>query len=161
MGDFIAGSELLKPNNLLVDFEGKGHYGTPELIWKNPVGPSAIKFLNSDRLGKKYENDLFVGCVNLGIIFHFGLNEDRTKLKLSGMLEDKIADDNQELQNVTFARGLGRVTDIEVGPDGYMYVLSNYMHKGSNIQDRSSKPLTHNDIPLILQEVSELFIWEV
>ena len=36
------------------------------------------KFLNSDRLGKKYENDLFVGCVNLGIIFHFGLNEDRT-----------------------------------------------------------------------------------
>ena len=74
------------------------------------------------------------------------------------MLEDKIADYNQELQNVTFARGLGRVTDIEVGPDGYMYVLSNYMHKADNLQDRSSKPLTHNDIPLILQEISELHL---
>lgn len=81
-GDFIAGNELLNPNNLLVDFEGKGHYGTPEFIWKNTVGPSAIKFLNSDRLGKKYENDLFVGCVNLGMIFHFDLNKDRTKLRL-------------------------------------------------------------------------------
>ena len=32
-------------------------------------------------------------------------------------------------QDVTFSKGLGKVTDIEVGPDGYMYVLSLYMNK--------------------------------
>ncbi len=128
-GDFIAGNKLLNPNDLLVNFDGKGHYGAPEFIWKNPVGPSAIKFLNSVRLGKEYKNDLFVG--GPGIMFHFDLNKDRTKLKLSGKLKDKIADDNEELQGTIFARRLGRITDIEVGPDGYLYILSSYMHKAA------------------------------
>ena len=29
-------------------------------------------------LGNEYENDLFVGCIGLGMIFHFDLNNDRT-----------------------------------------------------------------------------------
>jgi len=126
-GDYIAGAKLLKPDNYLANFGGKGHYRSPEFIWKNPVGPSAIKFLSSDKLGKIYENDMFVGCVNLGVIFHFDLSEDRTKLKLAGVLEDKIADNEDELEDVIFARGFGSITDIDVGPDGYMYVLSSYM----------------------------------
>jgi glucose/arabinose dehydrogenase len=129
--DFTKGDELLKPNNLLVDFKGKGYYGIPQFVWKTTVGPTAIKFLNSDRLGKMYQNDLFVGCVNLGVIFHFDLNKDRTKLKLSGNLRDLVADNNEELQDIIFASGLGRITDIEVGPDGYMYVLSAYKDKAT------------------------------
>ena len=130
-GDYIAGAKLLKPDNYLANFGGKGHYRSPEFIWKNPVGPSAIKFLSSDKLGKIYENDMFVGCVNLGVIFHFDLSEDRTKLKLAGVLEDKIADNEDELEDVIFARGFGSITDIDVGPDGYMYVLSSYMDKAA------------------------------
>ena len=128
-GDYAAGKELSEPDDLLVDFEGKGNYRSPEFIWKIPVGPSAIKFLDSDTLGKNYENDLFVGCTNLGTIFHFDLNENRTKLNLHNVLADKIANNNDELNDVIFARGLGEITDIDVGPDGYMYALSNYMDK--------------------------------
>jgi len=45
-----------------------------------PVGPTALVFLNSDRLGAQYKNDLFVGDINNGNIYHFKLSEDRTKL---------------------------------------------------------------------------------
>jgi aldose sugar dehydrogenase len=130
-GDFIPGNELLKPNNLLVDFEGKGHYSTPEFIWKDTIGPTGIKFLNSDRLGNMYKNDLFVGCVSLGVIFHYDLNKDRTKLKLNGTIKDTIANNSEELKDIVFAAGLGRIADIEVGPDGYMYVLSGYQDKAT------------------------------
>jgi aldose sugar dehydrogenase len=130
--DFSRGDELLNPTNQLVDFNGKGYYGTPQFVWKHTVGPTAIKFLTSDRLGKKYQNDLFVGCVNLGVIFHFDLNKDRTKLILNGTLKDRVADNNnEELQDIIFASGLGRITDIEIGPDGYMYVLSAYEDKAT------------------------------
>ena len=126
--DFVAGDKLQYPKDG-ANFGGKGKYSNPEFIWKETVGATAIKFLNSDKLGKNYKNDLFVGSFKSGTIFHFDLNKDRTRLKLDGVLKDRIADNREELENVTFSGGLGGITDIKVGPDGYMYVLSNYMNK--------------------------------
>jgi glucose/arabinose dehydrogenase len=37
---------------------------------------------------------------------------------------DKIADNIDEREQAVFAHGFGGITDIEVGPDGYLYVLS-------------------------------------
>jgi aldose sugar dehydrogenase len=128
--DLVAGDKLLYPKNL-VDFGGKGKYSAPEFITKDAIGLTAIKLLNSDKLGKKYENDLFVGSYSLGTIFHFDLKKDRTGLKLNGLLKDKIVDNLQEMQNITFSKGLGKITDIKVGPDGYMYALSKYMNKAT------------------------------
>jgi aldose sugar dehydrogenase len=34
----------------IVDFEGKGKYSDPEFAWINTVGPTALTFLNSDKL---------------------------------------------------------------------------------------------------------------
>lgn len=127
--DLVAGSKFLYPKNL-VDFGGKGKYSLPEFISKDAIGLTAIKFLNSDKLGEKYENDLFVGALT-GAIFHFELNKDRTGLKLDGLLKDKIADNIEEMQDITFFKDLGLITDIKVGPDGYMYVLSTYMNKAT------------------------------
>ena len=44
----------------LVSFGGKGKYSPPELTWKNRVGLTALKFLDSERLGVEYKNDIFV-----------------------------------------------------------------------------------------------------
>jgi aldose sugar dehydrogenase len=126
----IAGEQIISPKDI-VDFGGNGNYSMPEFIWKESVGPTAIKFLSSDKLGKNYENDLFVGSVHLGSIFHFDLNNDRTNFELDGPLKDKISNTTEELQSIVFSKGLGAVTDIEVGPDGYMYVLSNYKSKAT------------------------------
>lgn len=57
---------LLVPENLL-DFGGESNYSLPELTWADTIGPTAIKFFKSDKLGKQYENDMFVGDIRLEI----------------------------------------------------------------------------------------------
>jgi glucose/arabinose dehydrogenase len=112
--------------NTLVDFDGQGKYSDPEFTWASSVGPTALKFLNSDKLGKEYENDMFVSDFHNGIIYHFDLTKNRTVLELDGVLEDKVANSHDELKSTVFGRGFGGITDIEVGPDGYLYFLSVY-----------------------------------
>jgi len=104
----------------LVDFAGNGKYSDPELDLGSHIAPTAITFLHSDRLGKRYENQMFVGTTG-GTIFNFQLNEDRTGLVLTGPLEDKISEDTDDLEDVTFAEVFETITDLEVGPDGYLY----------------------------------------
>ncbi|HET6800445.1 MAG TPA: PQQ-dependent sugar dehydrogenase, partial [Nitrososphaeraceae archaeon] len=113
----------LHPENGLVDFGGKGKYSPPEFTWRESLGPTAIKFLNSDRLGKQYENDIFVGDISKGNLYHFDLNKDRTELVLEGPLTDKVADKDEENEEIIFGQGFGAITDIEVGPDGYLYIV--------------------------------------
>lgn len=107
----------------LVDFDGRGEYRDPEFTWNTTVGPTAIKFYNSTQLGEEYQNDIFVSDVNNGRIYHFDLNEDRTGLILDGELADKVADGEDELTGVVFGTGFRSITDIEVGPDGNLYLL--------------------------------------
>jgi aldose sugar dehydrogenase len=109
----------------LVDFGGKGKYNSPEFVWLNTTGPTAIKFLNSDKLGKQYQNDMFVADYHGGNIYHFKLNQNRTGLVLNGTLADKVANNAQELEDIKFAEGMGAITDLQVSPyDGYLYVVS-------------------------------------
>jgi glucose/arabinose dehydrogenase len=108
----------------LVDFDGKGKYSDPEFEWMVPIGVTAIKFLNSDKLGETYENDLFVSDVNNGNIYRFELNENRTELALNGSLADKVADNILEREEAVFASGFTGITDMQTGPDGYLYVVS-------------------------------------
>ena len=113
------------PANDLVDFEGKGMYSEPELDWQEEVGPTAITFLNSDKLGTQYENDLFVGTAhNNGNIYYFDLSDDRTELMLDGPLSDNVAENKGALEDITFGGDFGIITDLEIGPDGYLYVVS-------------------------------------
>jgi aldose sugar dehydrogenase len=114
------------PEDDLVSFGGKGKYSDPEFEWTFTLGPTAVKFLNSDKLGIEYVNDMFVTDVVTGRIYHFDLNEDRTELILSGLLADKVAETRDTgIENILFAEGFGGVTDLEVGPDdGYLYVVS-------------------------------------
>jgi glucose/arabinose dehydrogenase len=107
----------------LEDFNGAGVYRDPEFVWQTPVGVTALKFFNSTKLGEPYENDMFVGDINGGTLYHFDLNQNRTGLALNGALADKVADNESELASVIFGTGFGGITDIEVGPDGYLYLL--------------------------------------
>jgi glucose/arabinose dehydrogenase len=120
-GPFITNSQ---EKGIVVDFNGQGRYSDPEFTWAFTVGPTAIKFLNSDKLGKEYENDMFVGDFEYGNIYHFDLTKNRTALELDGVLEDKVVDSLPELKTTLFGQGFGAITDLEVGPDGNLYVLS-------------------------------------
>jgi aldose sugar dehydrogenase len=114
----------INPRSDLVDFNGRGKYSPPEFIWKYTVGPTALKFFNSDKYGKEYENDLFVGSSHGRSVYHFDLDHNREELSLDGGLMDRIADDRGELQRATFGEGFDFITDMDIGPDGYLYILS-------------------------------------
>ena len=105
----------------LVDFDGGGKYSEPEFIGKNTVGPTGIKFFNSDKMGSEFRNSVFVGDIHNRNIYHFDLSNDRTALLLKGTLADRIANSSVEVEQKIFAKGLGGITDLEVGPDGYIY----------------------------------------
>ena len=112
--------------NKLVTFEGKGKYSEPKLVWGRTAGLTSLIFLNSDKLGTQYRNDMFVGDVHNGRIYHFKLNDDRTDLVLPNSLESKLLTSLYAtgVDKILFGQGFGGITDLTVGPDGYLYVLS-------------------------------------
>ncbi len=110
----------------LVQFNGS-KYSDPEFSWYMPIGVTDIEFFNSDKLGDKYENNIFVGDINNGNLYFFELNKNRNGLKLgdsSASLDDLVADNNDEAYEVTFGTGFARISDVETGPDGLLYILS-------------------------------------
>ena len=109
---------------LLEDFEGKGRYSDPELVWRDPVGLTSLIFLDSNKLGDNYLNDLFVGDVHRGNLYHFELSEDRTQLVPRDSTNGKVVEDGDAIDDLRFGGNFGGITDLEVGPDGYLYVVS-------------------------------------
>jgi glucose/arabinose dehydrogenase len=115
----------LHPDNL-VYFGGKGKYYPPQFTWFKKVVPTGITFLDSNKLGSIYRNDMFVADDLNGNIYYFKLNPQRTGLVLPpGPLEDGVANSNESLDQIIFGKGFGGITDIKVSPyDGYLYVLA-------------------------------------
>ena len=107
----------------LVDFDGMGEYSDPEFSWQGGTVPTAILFFHSYKLGSDFENDIFIGTAT-GNLHHFDLQDGRNELALEGDLEDEVADDFEEGQSTIVASELGIITDLDVGPDGYLYGTS-------------------------------------
>lgn len=107
------------------------YYSDPKFSWFKPIGVTDLEFYNSSRLGNKFSNNIFVGGINAGDLYFFKIDDNRTGIRIdpsmSGHtdLTDSIADPQDDLSPALFARGFsGRITDIETGPDGYVYVLT-------------------------------------
>jgi len=120
----------ISSENELVYF-GKGKYSDPKFVWVTTIGPTALKFLNSDKLGKEYANNMFTGDINNGLLYRFTLNEARDNILINDtyvgnveVLVDNQVDETTENQPLIFGQGFGGITDLQVGPDGYLYVLS-------------------------------------
>ena len=114
----------------LVNYDGS-KYNDPVFSWKAPIGITDIEFFNSSRLGAKYENNVFVGDINNGNLYFFKVNQERDGLQLNSSigLADLVADpvgDNPLGEASPFIIGekFGRITDIETGPDGNLYLLT-------------------------------------
>ena len=126
-------SDLEDTLGTIIDFDAIKNYSEPEFTWNHSVGVTSIKFFNSDKLGKKYENGMFVGTYK-GDIYYFDMDKERNGLLLKGQLKDKVANNDHELRQAMFSQGLSSgigVTDLEIGPDGYLYVLSYSTYGGA------------------------------
>ena len=112
------------------------HYSDPEFSWRLPVGVTDIEFLKSSKLGKDLENNIFVGDINNGNLYLFKVNSNRSGIDVHYSLvtsekenekglQDLVADNKNELEKIIFAKDFkGRITDIETGTDGSLYILT-------------------------------------
>jgi aldose sugar dehydrogenase len=118
----------------LVQLDGS-HYADPVFSWLESIGITDIEFLDSTKLGSKYANNIFVGDISNGNLYFFTVNQSRTGITFEGSengaqnnqdsLMDLVADNQDELSDITFGTGFEEgVSDIETGPDGYLYILS-------------------------------------
>lgn len=112
--------------NKLVTFDGRGKYDEPKLVWAHSTGLTSILFLDSNNLGTQYRNDMFVGDAHNGRIYHFKLNNERNDIVLPEALTEKFVENplNIGAQDIVFGSGFGGITDLTVGPDGYLYIVS-------------------------------------
>ena len=110
----------------LVLFQGS-HYADPVFSWLRSEGVTDMEIFNSTSLGEEYAYNMFVGDINNGNLYFFTINGNRSGLDLGGIpgLEDFVANNSEELNAVILGRGFsGSITDIQTGPDGYLYILT-------------------------------------
>lgn len=131
----IMGPDARDAQNVsdLVQFAGS-HYADPKFSWLSTVGPTALAFMSSPRLGPDYKNDLFVGDINNGRLYRLRVNNARDGFLFTNPdLADLVADNSTELQETILGTGFGPafggITDLKIGPDGLLYVLSHGLGK--------------------------------
>jgi len=97
-------------------------YSNPEFSWQKTVSPTAIEF-GSKELGQ--DNKVFVVDCNTGNLYRFTLNPDRTGFVFeSPDLQDLVLNVDDSPDEIIVGSGFGCSTDIELGPDGFLYILS-------------------------------------
>ncbi|HJU34073.1 MAG TPA: PQQ-dependent sugar dehydrogenase, partial [Nitrososphaera sp.] len=121
----------------LVNFEGSASsssYADPVFSWGRTVGVTDIEFYDSENLGDEYRNNIFVADANNGDLYYFEVNEDRSGLQFEDprIADDLVASDERERDSVIFGtRFSSSITDLETGPDGYLYILTFHPTMGS------------------------------
>jgi hypothetical protein len=117
--------ETQRSTNDLFNLQGS-YYSDPLFVWRVPIGVTDIEFFNSDVLGEKYAYNIFIGDFNGGSLYFFRPNNERNGLALNehSELQDKIADSHDEANLLRLGGFDAGISDLETGPDGYLYVLA-------------------------------------
>ena len=124
----IVRTNMTIENDLIIFDSAK--YGDPIFSWYVPVGVTDIEFLNSTKLGEKYDDNVFVGDINNGNLYFFEVNGNRTGVtfhdpRLLDLVADPVKEgEDSELSSLILGDGFGRITDIESGPDGLLYIMT-------------------------------------
>lgn len=118
-------------------------YVDPDLSWRYEIGPAGTTFLTGDALGTVFNGTLWFGSArsnqqvggNGGSLYRLKLTPDRMHVDVSAdpRLADRVADnlqtalkfDGTESESLRIGSGFGITPDIEQGPDGNLYVVSN------------------------------------
>ncbi len=99
-------------------------YHDPQFTWWNPVAPTGLAFADSDKFGK-YKDDLFVADCNNGNLYRFTLNQNRDGFVFtSPQLQDRVVNPGDSMDEIIFGTDFGCATDVKMGPDGLLYVVS-------------------------------------
>ena len=82
----------------------------PLHFWVPSIAPSGMTFLTSERYGKAWQGNLFVGSLKFSYL---------DRIELSAPFSGKVVRENKLLSEVG-----ERIRDVRQGPDGLLYVLT-------------------------------------
>jgi glucose/arabinose dehydrogenase len=101
------------PQNIFKLYKVKSsYYDEPKVVFEYSRNLTSNTFQDLETLGPQYKNMMFVGDM-LGNIYKFNLNKNR----------DDIVNVNAS-SGYIFAKGFGPISDLKVGPNGILYVLT-------------------------------------
>jgi len=129
----IMGPDALDPQGVADLWNMPGAvstYSDPELSWILTIAPTAITLPVGSILGGDYDDKAIVGDFNNGQLYGIPLDATRNGFDFAGFpnLTDRVADNNAERDQLRIGSGFGGtfngVTDLEIGPDGALYVIS-------------------------------------
>ncbi len=81
----------------------------PLHYWVPSIAPSGMVFLTSEKYGKAWQGNLFVGSLKFGYL---------NRIELSAPFKGKVVREHKLLE------GGERIRDVRQGPDGLLYVLT-------------------------------------
>jgi glucose/arabinose dehydrogenase len=106
-------------------------YADPVFSWLRCRGLTCCAFLHTDRYGPANKDTLLVAEVNGGWLMQFHLNKDRHRVAVNSpplqsrvATGDTLAEVAANQKEIMFATQAGTITDIQIGPDGLMYMCS-------------------------------------
>ncbi|HKG29867.1 MAG TPA: PQQ-dependent sugar dehydrogenase [Nitrososphaeraceae archaeon] len=114
---------FLDNNNILIlEKEGQVRLVSNGMLQEQPVLQIPVD--------SKNERGLLgiTGDITQGNLYFFEVNENRNGLMFNAQnnpgLSDLVADTEEESSSVILGTGFGGISDIETGPDGFLYVLT-------------------------------------
>ena len=133
-------------------------YSNPEFAWEKPVCATGIAFSTSEIFAQT--DRVFVGDCNNGNLYRLELNEQRTGFVFnSPELQDNTLNIDESNEEILFGTGFGAITDVEEGPDGFLYIVSLSNGKIYRIlpKEFAHMPESKGDYPL--GEFSEIIVY--
>jgi glucose/arabinose dehydrogenase len=121
------GNRAYDANDLI--YLPNAYYADPIFSWLQPIGVTSIVFVRSARFDAGVRDEAIVGETNNGRLYRFTMNAARNDFILTGALADRVADSVTERNLSTFGTNWGVVTDLRIGPDGYLYVVSLFANR--------------------------------
>lgn len=111
--DTCCSDSIQTLQNVFKLYKVKGsYYNEPKAVFENSRNLTAITFQGLETLGPQYKNTMFVGDMT-GSIFNFHLNNER----------DGLVNSSTPIENL-FAKWFGPISDLKVGANGELYVLT-------------------------------------
>ncbi|MCS7209210.1 MAG: PQQ-dependent sugar dehydrogenase [Fimbriimonadales bacterium] len=124
------------------------YYADPIFSWLQPIGVTSIVFVRSARFDANLRDTALVGENNNSGLYRFVPNATRNDFVLTGALADRVADSIAERGLPQIGIDWGVVTDLRIGPDGYLYVVSLFANRVYRIRPTNPPAIVHGQARL-------------